>query len=134
MVKKRHAELTSPASLRKLPASTKHESETLAHKIKQLEIKQLEIPSEGGTPTGPQIPRRLQHIYDETPKYIKNLKSDLNMALKKNIELRRQIEEECTVDSVISVGDRYRTLIEECGSKAEAASLLEEARLELESL
>lgn len=53
LVKKRHAELTSPASLRKLPASTKHESETLAHKIKQLEIKQLEIPSEGGTPTGP---------------------------------------------------------------------------------
>ncbi len=54
------------------------------------------------------------------------------MALKKNMELRRKIEEDYAgrlgthsiVDSVISVGDRYRTFIEESTHRSEALSLL----------
>jgi hypothetical protein len=34
------------------------------------------------------------YYQDETPKYIKNLRGELNMALKKNAELRARLEQQ----------------------------------------
>ena len=54
--------------------------------------------------------RQIQH--DQTPKYIKNLNSELNVALKKNLELSRKLEqkeEELESDiqnQVISVAEK----------------------------
>lgn len=51
--------------------------------------------------------------HDETPKYIKNLRGELNVALKKNMELRiklEQMEEEQEINmqnSVIEVGENF---------------------------
>ena len=50
---------------------------------------------------------------DTTPKYIKNLRGELNVALKKNLELIRKLEqkeEELESDvqnKVISIGERF---------------------------
>ena len=50
---------------------------------------------------------------DETPKYIKNLRGELNVALKQNLELRLRldkIEEDQEIgiqNKVIELGERY---------------------------
>jgi hypothetical protein len=51
------------------------------------------------------------HHNDETPKYIKNLRGELNVALKKNMELRlklEQMEEEQEINvqgALIEIGE-----------------------------
>ena len=50
---------------------------------------------------------------DETPKYIKNLRGELNVALKKNLELRlkleaKEVEHESDIQNqVIEIGEKY---------------------------
>lgn len=50
---------------------------------------------------------------DQTPKYIKNLRAELNVALKKNLELSRKLEnkeEELESDVqnlVITIGEKF---------------------------
>jgi phosphoribosylanthranilate isomerase len=55
----------------------------------------------------------MQFHHDETPKYIKNLRGELNVALKKNMELRcklEQMEEEQEIgaqSAVIEIGEIF---------------------------
>lgn len=57
--------------------------------------------------------------HDETPKYIKNLRGELNIALKKNMELRlklEQLEEEQEIsvqNAIIEVGETFSQRIKE---------------------
>jgi hypothetical protein len=58
--------------------------------------------------------------YDETPKYIKNLKSDLTLALKKNMELRLKLEqmeednEKGAQAKILEIGEQFSQKIKEC--------------------
>ena len=53
------------------------------------------------------------HRQDETPKYIKNLRGELSVALRKNLELRlkleaKEIEHESDIQNqVIEIGEKY---------------------------
>jgi hypothetical protein len=59
------------------------------------------------------------HHNDETPKYIKNLRGELNVALKKNMELRlklEQMEEEQEINvqgGLIEIGENMSQKIKE---------------------
>jgi phosphoribosylanthranilate isomerase len=61
----------------------------------------------------------MQFHHDETPKYIKNLRGELNVALKKNMELRcklEQMEEEQEIgaqSAVIEIGEIFSQKIKE---------------------
>jgi len=59
----------------------------------------------------------------ETPKYIKNLRSELNVALKKNMELRlklEQMEEEQEINvqnAIIEIGESMSQKIKEANDR-----------------
>ena len=55
-----------------------------------------------------------QHlIQDETPKYIRNLRGQLNIALKSNLELRlrldqmEKVNQTALMSQIIEIGERY---------------------------
>ena len=70
---------------------------------------------------------------DETPKYIKNLRGELNVALKKNMELRcklEQMEEEQEIgiqNSVIEIGEVFSQKIKESGVTSHIEQVLSKA-------
>ena len=77
---------------------------------------------------------------EETPKYIKNLRNELNVALKKNMELRlrlEQIEEEQEIgvqSVIIEVGENMSQKIKEASNSGQIEQVLSRAYEQLDSL
>ena len=74
----------------------------------------------------------------ETPKYIKNLRSELNLALKKNLELRlriEQMEEDQEVGvqaTLMEIGEQMAQKIKESGEASQIERLLSQAYEQLD--
>ena len=77
---------------------------------------------------------------DETPKYIKNLRGELNVALKKNLELRlkleaKEVEHESDIQNqVIEIGEKYAQQIKKADRTSQIDQVISAAFEQLDML
>lgn len=80
----------------------------------------------------------MQH--DQTPKYIKNLRGELNVALKKNLELLKKLEqkeeelESELQNEIISIGEKFSQLIKKSERTSQIDQAINSAHEELDAL